>query len=690
MSWIYDIKISKKIILIVLVGVLFSLTIGGIGLYFMKEMDKASQRLYHDQLLPIQWLNETRALNLMNDKYLLEIINEPDLNKQKEIKQRLDENVKQSNELFAQYQEKTLSEQEQAIVKVLVDIIPKNREARDHAIQLAMEGNRQGAIDAYRANLNNSVTNTLLRRELGKYREAQANQIQQRVEADFSRSIYTMLGAILLSTVVSFGLGAWMARLISKPVVDMERLMAKAGSGDLTVFGDVQGMDEIGDLTASFNKMVKSQAAMVEHARKAADELAAGSEETAASAAEVSVAVQEVAQNMQNVAEKSERGTEAVLESSEVLLELSSLIQMAKEKAKQASATSHATMDTAEIGKETVKQTVRRMENINQKAEETGKLMNQLVQFSQEIGVITETITNLANQTNLLALNAAIEAARAGEAGRGFAVVAEEVRKLADQSSQGAAEVSALVQKISASTQATVQATNESRKEVEEGVRVVSEAGKALDNILLAVQETEQAIQGIVKLTEDEVASSDRIVSLINTLATVIDSLAIHVQQVAASTEETTASVETIAASAEESSAMAQELRNLVELFNVDSSSKNWSNEEHLIKAKSDHLLWKVRIVNMINGTEMVRPEDVNTHRECALGKWYFDGNNSFKDDKDFIAIDEPHQKVHEYALKAAQAYQVGNHDEARRMLKQLEANSKRVISMINKLMKKV
>ncbi|KAB2951821.1 HAMP domain-containing protein [Heliorestis acidaminivorans] len=380
----------------------------------------------------------------------------------------------------------------------------------------------------------------------------------------------TTIAAVVIFTIAGF-IGWFFAGRIVAPIQELQKLMTKAGAGDLTVQGTVRSKDELGELTSSFNEMIRSQSQIIAIVRQSSDELAAGSEEMAASAQQVTSATQEVVRNIQDLTEDAEQGNQAALNASEVLLELSSLIQIAKNEAIVAAENAVDSLTAAEVGKTTVEETVSRMVTIKKKTIETEEQIATLDQYSKQISMITETITNIAGQTNLLALNAAIEAARAGENGRGFAVVADEIRKLAEQSNQGAEEVSALVKKVEQSTRNAVEATQESRGEVEKGVIVVNEAGEALEKIMTTVKTAEKAVQDIVSLTTEEVASSDKIVALINSVASTIEGTAHKAQAVAAASEETSAAMDTISAATEEASAMALELKSSVERFSVNS-----------------------------------------------------------------------------------------------------------------------
>jgi methyl-accepting chemotaxis protein len=386
-------------------------------------------------------------------------------------------------------------------------------------------------------------------------------------------TIVMIISATIFAVILGSAIAFIMTRSLTRPLKRVTVLAGMAGAGDLSIERadfHITTRDELGMMADALADMVKEQREMVRVMRDKSVHLSALSEESAASTEEVTNTTSEVAEGNARLAEQTRKGRDNSVEASKVMLEMSSLIQIAQNLAANADKNSTEMAGATEEGRKTVAQTVEHMESIRKSVEETEELLTQLNTFSERIGVVGDTITGLADQTNLLALNAAIEAARAGEAGRGFAVVAEEVRKLAEQSQQGAGEVAELVAKILEGTRSAVTSMQKSREGVEEGVSIAHVAGEALEKIDRAVRSSLADVRKIITTTDEEVAKSETVIALIDVNSSVMELTDDHVQTLAASMEETAAAMENVATSAQEVSETSEELRTMTERFKVD------------------------------------------------------------------------------------------------------------------------
>ncbi|MVX65802.1 HAMP domain-containing protein [Clostridium chromiireducens] len=356
---------------------------------------------------------------------------------------------------------------------------------------------------------------------------------------------------------------------IINPIKSLEKLMKRAGEGDLTVRISIKSKDEIEELGNSFNEMIKHQDEIVRSVTNAAENLNAASEEMAASSEEISSATEEISATVTQVAQDAEKQNESIVDVSKVLVQLSSLVQLAQNRAKSTSSNAANTMAVADLGREKVEETVKAMNIISIGSDETAQSLESLSGLSTKVNGIINTINSIAEQTNLLALNAAIEAARAGEHGKGFSVVADEVRKLSEESNDRAKEIAILVREMVKQTQNAVSAMERAKEEVDNGVKIVSETDKAFVNIINAIENIAGHVNEILDITGDEVASSDKVIKLINDIATITESNSANSENVSLATEEQANAINNLTATAEETSAMAEELTKLVERFKI-------------------------------------------------------------------------------------------------------------------------
>ncbi|MEQ1810432.1 MAG: methyl-accepting chemotaxis protein [Terricaulis sp.] len=225
----------------------------------------------------------------------------------------------------------------------------------------------------------------------------------------------------------------------------------------------------------------------------------------------------EISQASDDLSRRTEQQAASLEETAAALDEITATVRKTAEGSKQANSVVVTTRANAEASGKVVQETVSAMAEIEKSSK----------QISQIIGVIDE----IAFQTNLLALNAGVEAARAGDAGRGFAVVASEVRALAQRSSEAAKEIKGL---ISASSQ-----------HVETGVELVGEAGNALQQIVVRVNEISGLVSEIAASAQEQATALAEVNTAINQMDQVT-------QQNAAMVEESTAASHSLTQEADE------------------------------------------------------------------------------------------------------------------------------------------
>jgi methyl-accepting chemotaxis protein len=318
---------------------------------------------------------------------------------------------------------------------------------------------------------------------------------------------------------------------------------------------------------ASYNDMREKIAGMLSEISQSSESLSAASTQMASTSEEAGRAIAEIAHAVGSVAQGAEQQVREVDDAKRITDELAEASRLSAETADETAAAADEARTLARDGVNAAEEASVAMRAVRDSSTETSEAIRSLGEKSDQIGGIVETITGIAAQTNLLALNAAIEAARAGEHGRGFAVVAEEVRHLAEESQQAAANIAGLIEEIQQETQRAVQVVETGAEQTRGGVETVEQAREAFLQIGQSVEDMSARVEQIAAAIRQIAASGDRMRSSMNSVAAVAESSSASTEQVSASTEQTSASTQQIAASAQQLATTAEELERLVGQF---------------------------------------------------------------------------------------------------------------------------
>lgn len=396
---------------------------------------------------------------------------------------------------------------------------------------------------------------------------------KEAIDADFYSSLrMTVLVSVLIEA-LCIVLAIFFSNKLATPIVHVTNRLATLAQGDFrhnaALEAKISSTDEIGRMSQALDTLQHNVRQMMKQAIEAAEKITTAVAQLNESADQSATVSSQVAFSMSKVADSC---NEQFAEMDRTKAQIGTLEQHMSAFAGNLSQTVDAVAGTnraAAQGATRVNEAVLQMQRIAESVSHSAEVITVLGEESDKIGTIVDAIAAIAEQTNLLALNAAIEAARAGENGRGFAVVAEEVRKLAEQSSTSADEITALITSIQEKAQNAVEVMQEGASQAQGGTEAVDAAGRTFKEIASMVEHVASESSAMGSRVHELEQSTHSIRDSAESMNKMSRSVAAESQTVSAATQEQTAAVQQIAGASRSLNEMSQAMHAAISKFKV-------------------------------------------------------------------------------------------------------------------------
>lgn len=573
MRWINNLKVSKKLALLITFSLISLIGVSITAYLFLSSSNKNLDSMYNERLLSSEWINECRIEARIISTDLNKLIVSDDKDEQQDIINDINDSAKQFDDYMEKYQGLKLDSFESDKINEMEKNLTEYREKRKDVINLALEEKENESYALYKSDVQ-PYAEAFLKNlsELGQHNKQKAEEISNIDKANFKIAITVFVGIVCIATILIIFLGWTIKKGIAKRLNEFVELIGELSNGNFSrqiSTESLQDKSEFGIVSNALDKMTKNIIELIKQLSHTSEQLLLSSEELTASSEQSADSSNLVASSVTDVAQGADDQLSIANSTSEIVENMSNGIHMVSENTKSASLLTDNAEKSANAGEAAVEKAVNQMVNIERKTNETSYLINELEKESVKIGQIVEAIEDISSQTNLLALNAAIEAARAGEAGRGFSIVAEEIRKLAEQSQEATKEITEIISNVQSKTNSAVLVMNESKNEVDIGTDVVNIAGNSFREILEMVKKITEQIHEISKSVSGITSGAETAVKSVKNIKDISIKVADQTQTISAAAEEQSASVQEIASSSRLLANMSEDLQKVIDRFKI-------------------------------------------------------------------------------------------------------------------------
>jgi len=563
-------KVKTKILALLAATLVFLAAVGFTGYHTTNDIAAKAQLMYNQNMLASMDINQVIIDNRTIESAIMELMVTKDQQRNNELKNTILERTASNEQLYAHLNTITLTSASTDLYNQYKSNLTTYQSMLQQVESLSLQNDNTEAYNLFTSKVEpiRQAMNTATK-SLNSQLTQEAAATSEQIEASAFWSKIILVSVIAAGILLSLLFGFIISQMITRPLAQLQQLMSKAGNGDLTVSGDYESRDEIGMVTSSFNAMLGNVKAIIRQVDESAltlsasaEELTASAEQTAQAAEHIAVATNEMSTGIESQVESVNQVNQSVSSMYEKMGHVSTNSQEINQ------LTEHMTT-AAHNGLQEVNEITRLIKGLSIDMEQNLRVMTQLNTTSDQIGLASSSIQQIAQQTNLLALNASIEAARAGEAGRGFAVVAEEIRKLATGAADSSKEISDMVQSIQDTSRAAVEQVNQSSASIQASVQSSVRVNTAFEAIRESVDATSGKIGISSEMIQQVARQSENIAEAMEHVSAITEQSSAGIQQTGAASEEQLSTMEEVSGSARYLSELAENLQNALARFKV-------------------------------------------------------------------------------------------------------------------------
>lgn len=405
---------------------------------------------------------------------------------------------------------------------------------------------------------------------IGKSIENQNQNSYLDIVQSSSHQKFLTIGFILFMIMFNFIIVYMLLNWVAIPVQKITSVTKRLSKGDLTVEKvNYTRKNEIGDLALSISDMQEHLKEMVGKIDKTVYQLKNSSEELVNIVVQNKEANSQITDSVQNVAIATEEQLSKIEVAMKTVHTIFEELNHINKNIQIVTNSSNEVMDYVKNGSKAISANVNSMDQIYNKSKETQSVLNILKNKSTEIEKINKFITGIFHQTNLLALNASIEAARAGEHGKGFMVVANEVKKLAEQSSDSVSQINNIVAEMQEKVNQSIYGIEESINSIEEGKITTKKTEEIFEHITGSIENINSEIKQISNASVEINSNSKHMVKEIEEVTSISRESSVFAQEVASSAEEQNAMMDELVSSFDKINKMSEKLSETVNKFEL-------------------------------------------------------------------------------------------------------------------------